>query len=69
VAPQRFNCGKVNRPLVVSEFEVISLRTLCSLRLCGEFFWRLLTTETERTQRLHRERDGHTISTGLKPRC
>src|SRR6185437_10863821 len=34
---------------------LFSVQPLCSLCLCGCFFEQFLTTETQRTQRLHRE--------------
>jgi hypothetical protein len=38
-----------------SKIYLISVQPLCSLCLCGCFFEQFLTTEAQRTQRLHRE--------------
>ena len=52
-----FNAGSMTlfRAVRRRESSVFSVQPLCPLCLCGRFPCRSITTETQRTQRLHRE--------------
>src|SRR5690349_19072923 len=55
----RFRVQPFNLALHEKSFSnFFSVQSLCSLCLCGCFFEQFLTTETQRTQRLHREELG-----------